>query len=447
MLAPGIPRDALVQVLCQVGRVERLSDLGSNGPLLASAGSDSLFHCVFGRDALRMAHDLIDDFPAVARATLLELAKFQGVRVDNRSEEEPGRILHELRTPDDPHVEWLRHLGWDFPYYGSVDATPQWVSLLGAYVERYGTDFLDAPLTDRTFHVVTLRASLERALAWIVERLESPAAGGFLWVRRANPNGIANQVWQDSYDAYFLDDGTLLDPELPYAPIAVQGYAFDALLVGAQLLGQSRGEAAFSPEWLRARAQRLRAQLLEKFWQADLRTFAVAVAFDARGFARPARVVGSEPGHLLASRVLDADDVASPRESLIGRLFEDDLLGSAGIRTKSTTAARFSPGSYHNGSIWPMDNGVIADGLRRHNALAAATDLEERILAACRATGGFPEFVRGDVGTSIVINNVVVDSLADGQMRRLEQPPQLNQGWTATRVWRILRQRNCLSLA
>jgi glycogen debranching enzyme len=280
----------------------------------------------------------------------------------------------------------------------------------------------------------------------LVERLENPAAGGFLWVRRANPNGIANQVWQDSYDAYFFADGTLLNPELPFAPVAVQGYAFDALLVGAELLCQSPGEAGFSPEWLRTRARRLRAQVLHQFWQADLRTFAAALAFDASGQSRPARVVGSEPGHLLVSRLLDGDDVAPLREVLIERLFEDDLLGSAGIRTKSTTSARFNPGSYHNGSIWPMDNGVIADGLRRHNAQAAATELEDRILAACRATGGFPEFVRGDVGKSIVVNNVVVDTLADGQMRRLEQPPQLNQGWTATRVWRILRHRNWLSL-
>jgi glycogen debranching enzyme len=110
-------------------------------------------------------------------------------------------------------------------------------------------------------------------------------------------------------------------------------------------------------------------------------------------------------------------------------------------------AVRFSAGSYHNGSIWPMDTGVIAEGLRRHDATRAAEDLENRILATCQATGGFPEFVRGDLDGSIRVNRVVVDAFADGQLRRLEQPPQMNQGWTATRVWRILRQRRLLALA
>ncbi len=181
-------------------RVERLADLGKNGPLLASAGDVSLFHCLFGRDAIRMAFDLLDDFPAVAYGTLLELARLQGVAHD--------------------------------------------------------------------------------------------------------------------------------------------------------------------------------------------------------------------PRHLVG----------------------------AGIRTKSTTAARFRPGAYHNGSTWPMDSGVIADGLRRWGYVDFAADLEERILRGCCFTGGFPEFLRGEPDGSIAVNTAVVDAVVDGVMNRLEQPPQANQGWTATRVWRILRR-------
>ena len=94
----------LNDVLCELGRVDHMADLGTNGPLLASAGADSLFHCLFGRDSIRMAMDLLDDFPAVARSTLVELARLQGVEINPRSDEEPGRILHEFRHPDDPHA-------------------------------------------------------------------------------------------------------------------------------------------------------------------------------------------------------------------------------------------------------------------------------------------------------------------------------------------------------
>src|SRR5438132_7106973 len=131
MLAARVP-DELTAVLCELGGVEQLSALGTNVPLLASAGSNSLFNCLFGRDSIRMAMDLLDDFPEVARSTLIELARLQGVRRNPRADEEPGRILHEHRLPHDRLLGQLIKQ-WDFPYYGSVDSTPQWINLLAAY--------------------------------------------------------------------------------------------------------------------------------------------------------------------------------------------------------------------------------------------------------------------------------------------------------------------------
>jgi len=453
----GIDLDHLRDVLCQLGRVERLDDLGLAGPLLASAGNDSLFHCLFGRDAIRMAFDLLDDFPRVAETTLLALATLQGVRVDPRAEEEPGRIIHEHRAEDDalrPALEGA----WSFPYYGSVDSTPQWLNLLAAYTARCGDAILAAPIVDRLGRQVTLFDSMLAAVEWIVGRLDDPVGGGYLWVRRASPTGIANQVWEDSSDSYYHADGTVFDPEQPYAPVAVQGYAYDALLGVAEILSRGQGIGVREQgsenrdqqrartntqraNELRARAADLRARFLREFWQPDLGTFALALTFDGPAGGRTARVVASSPGHLLASRLLDGDDVADVRARLIRRLLQNDLLAGAGIRTRSTGAARFRPGSYHNGSTWPMDSGVIADGLRRHGRGALADELEARIVAACAAIGGFPEFFRGNEDGTVAVNVTTIDELVDGALNRLEQPPQPDQGWTATRVWRIVSRQ------
>jgi glycogen debranching enzyme len=439
--ASGIDLDDLIRTLCELGRVERLEELGANGPLLASAGAESLFHCLFGRDSLRMAMDLLEDFPAVARATLVDLARLQGVRHNPRGEEEPGRMLHEHRFPDDPHAARLgQH--WDLPYYGAVDTTPQWINLLVAYCGRVrNVDILDEHITDRWWRGLTLFDSLLFALDWILRRMDDASGVGYVWVRRMSPNGIGNQVWEDSGDSHYHADGRLFDFTLPYAPVAVQGMTYDALLGAADLLDRARSAGLpIDTRYVRQRAADLRARALADFWQADLGTFAQAITFEPDGARRPARVVASSAGHLLSSRMLDGDDVAPLRSRLAARLMEPDLLAYAGIRTKSTTAPRFRPGAYHNGSTWPWDTGMIADGLRRHAYLAEADELEWRILAACARVGGYPEFFRGDEGECVSVNARVVDVLVNGELNRLEQPPQARQGWTATRVWRILRR-------
>jgi glycogen debranching enzyme len=421
----------VASALCELGRVESPGQLGQQGPLHASAGSDSLFACLFGRDAIRMALDLLEDFPAVARTTLLRLTATQGVREHSRSEEEPGRILHEERAECDARwADLSAH--WDFPYYGSVDATPLYVSLLAAYCRRYGPALLRARVRDRAKAPVTVRTGLERALGWLERRL---ARHGYVAVQRAQPNGIQHQVWEDSYDAYHFEDGRLFDPAAPYAPVAVQGYAYDALLAGAELSRDPRRAGH-----LRAQATLLRRRVLRDFWLPDLGTFAPALVLEGSA-PRPVRVVASSPGHLLATRLLDGPDAAAYREALRRRLAAPDLVAGAGLRTKAIGSARFEPGSYHNGSVWPMDSGVIADGLRRHGYAAQADDLDERTLGACAAMGGLPEFFRGDPDGCVRVNTSAIDVEADGKRRRLEQPPQWTQGWTASRVWKLLRQR------
>jgi glycogen debranching enzyme len=408
--------------------VERL---GRRGPLDASAPGSSAYACLFGRDSLRMALDLLDDFPEVARQTIRRLTALQGMRNNPRAEEEPGRILHEQRCSTDPSAHELLAL-WDLPYYGSVDATPLYVCLIGAYSARYGPGILRERVRDRTATWISIRAGLERALGWIERRR---AGHGYVWVRRAQGAGIQHQVWEDSWDSHFFEDGRLFDPDVPYAPVAVQGLVYDALLAGAGLIA----DAGTAERW-RAEATLLRRKVLREFWLPELGTFAPALMLGLP-IPVPARVVASSPGHLLATALLDGEDAAPYRERLVRRLLAPDMLAAAGIRTKSTTAPRFAPGAYHNGSVWPMDTGVIADGLRRHGYVREADELDDRILRACAAFGPV-EFFRGDTGPEVHINTVIHEVLVDGRQRRLEQPPQPIQGWTATRLWRLLRRRD-----
>ncbi|MER9240909.1 hypothetical protein [Mesorhizobium sp. M0633] len=439
-----IDLDALAGTLCKLGGVGNVRDLGSAGPMRASADDTGLFHCLFGRDAIRMALDLLEDFPEVARTTLVTLAMLQGVRMNARSEEEPGRFLHEHRMPDDPHAVRLNEF-WDWPYYGAVDTTPQWINLLTMYTAVQGFDILREELTDRRSRIVSIRDSLVSAVEWLLGRLDDASGAGYLWVRRASDSGNRSQVWEDSSDAFHDENGILFDASRPFAPVAAQGYAYDALLGAANLLEHSNVLSARSPSELRRRAVQLRAMTLRHFWQPDLRTFAHALTIDAHGVATPVRIVASAPGHLLATKILDGAEFCRLRDTLASRLLEDDMLAGAGIRTKSTRDPLFRPGAYHNGSVWPMDTGVIADGLRQHGYVEQADDLENRIISACATVGDFPEFFRGDLDGRVSINRESLTYLRDGRLHFREQPPQIHQGWTTTRVWRILRRRGAVS--
>ena len=433
--AQDLDRRAVERALCRLAHVRSLDRLGRRGPLDASAPRSSDYACLFGRDSLRMALDLLDDFPEVARQTIRRLTALQGVRDHPRGDEEPGRILHEHRCTTDARARQLM-AHWDLPYYGSVDATPLYVCLIGAYVERYGAAVLHERVRDRTAAWVRIRTGLERALGWIERRL---AGHGYVCVQRAQPSGLQHQVWEDSWDSHFFEDGRLFDPDVPYAPVAVQGLVYDALLTGAELAGEART----AERWC-AWAGLLRRKVLREFWLPELGTFAPALVLSPPTPV-PARVVASSPGHLLATRLLDGEDAAPYRDRLVRRLLAPDMLAPAGIRTKSTTAPRFAPGAYHNGSVWPVDTGVIADGLRRHGYVRQADDLEDRIARACAAFGPV-EFFRGDECPEVRINATIHDRVLDGRLCRLEQPPQAIQGWTATRLWRLLRRREATAL-
>jgi glycogen debranching enzyme len=332
----------------------RIFDPEHPGRPVVAAGAP-WFMALFGRDSLLTSWMLLPWDAGLAIGTLQTLAGRQGNAIDPASEEEPGKILHEVRLGRAASLA----LGGRSAYYGTADATALFVMLLGE-LQRWGG------------HDAEVRALLphaDRALEWI-ERYGDADGDGFVEYSRKTSRGLINQGWKDSPDGVNFADGRIAEP--PIALAEVQGYTYAAYRARARLAAAA-GDAAGAGHW-DAKADRIKEAFNDAYWLADRGWFAVALD----RAKRPVDSHTSNIGHCLWTGIADSGKAALVAEQLLS----NDMFSGWGIRTLAASMTAYNPMSYHNGSVWPHDNALCAAGLIRYGFTGHAQRIAEAIFDA-----------------------------------------------------------------
>ncbi|AUI52095.1 glycogen debranching N-terminal domain-containing protein [Arthrobacter crystallopoietes] len=346
----------------------RIFDPDHPGRVVVAAGSP-WFMALFGRDSLLTSFMTLPLDPSLALGTLQTLAERQGTEVDPRSEEQPGKILHEVRFG----ASAGQLLGGDNAYYGSVDATPLFVTLAGE-LTRWG--FWPEVAG-------SLLPAVDKALDWITQYGDIDG-DGFVEYARATDKGLLNQGWKDSWDGVNFADGRLASP--PIALCEVQGYVYAAYISRA-LMAQSAGDNRLAAHW-GSRAADLKRAFNEQYWLEDRGYFAIALDHDKR----PVDSCASNMGHCLWSGIVDNDKAPLVAQ----RLMSPEMFCGWGVRTLASDMGAYNPASYHNGSVWPHDNALIAGGLMRYGFIDEAKRIVLALFNAATQFGGrLPELFCG----------------------------------------------------
>ncbi|MFQ6122786.1 MAG: glycogen debranching N-terminal domain-containing protein [Dehalococcoidales bacterium] len=316
------------------------------------------FNCLFGRDSIITSLQTLSFKPEIARNTLRLLARWQGKELDEWRDEEPGKILHELRTGE---MASLGEIPMN-PYYGTIDATPLFLMLAAEYVAWTG----DLDL------IRELEPNLMAALGWI-DRYGDADRCGYVEYCKRSPKGLLNQGWKDSRNGIVNGDGTLVKP--PIALVEVQGYVYAAKRGMAWLLSLlGKKDVA---RRLQRKATALKTRFNRDFWLEEEEFYALALGANKE----PARSITSNPGQCLWTGIMAGDK--APK--VVERLFSNDMFSGWGIRTLSSQVARYNPLGYHLGSIWPHDNSLIGMGLKRYGFEDELNELATALYDCCRS--------------------------------------------------------------
>jgi len=348
----------------------RFSPLIAGGRSLPAAGLP-WFMAMFGRDSILTSLQALPFTSELAATTLRALGDWQGVGMDDFRDEDPGRILHEMRYGEMTAFEERPHS----PYYGSVDATPLYMVLLDEY-ERWTGD--RALVRER-------EGEARAALNWIDEYADLQGTG-YVWYKRRNEKtGLENQCWKDSWDSISFRDGRL--PGFPRATCELQGYAYDAKIRGARLARLVWKDPAFADR-LEQEAADLKRRFNRDFWVEDGEYFALALDPDGN----QVDALASNNGHLLWSGIVDK----SKAKAIAGHLLGPRLFSGWGVRTLAEGEGRYNPIGYHVGTVWPFDNSFIAWGLRQYGFKEDAAVIAAGILDAAEFfEGRLPEAFGG----------------------------------------------------
>lgn len=319
------------------------------------------FSALFGRDSCIVSWQLIDYDQTIARRSIDILSRLQGKKIDITSEQEPGKIVHEWHQNPTEYKTLL----WPLPYYGSVDATPLYLYLCGLYYEKTtDTQWLQAQWP----HIIA-------ALQWC-EQYGDLDNDGLLEYERKNPVGLEHQGWKDSR----LDH---LKVAPPVELIEVQGYYYAALREAAEFALMLKDTKL--AKHLAGQSEKVKEHCIKKFWLADKGFFSSALA---RSNVADTRVM-SNPGHLLFTGILDGQ--SDKIKMTVDRLFQSDMWTPFGIRTHATSNSDFNARSYHLGAIWPHDNWIIAQGLKKYGYTKEYQKIKQALINAYQKLGEIPE--------------------------------------------------------